>query len=35
MRKSALSVIPNEVRNISGFDCQEKERFLGAQRASE
>ena len=33
--KSALSVIPNEVRNLSGFKSQEKERFLGTQRASE
>ncbi len=33
--KSALSVIPNEVRNLSGFESQGKERFLGTQRASE
>jgi len=30
-----LIVIPNEVRNLSGFEFQGKERFLGAQRASE
>jgi hypothetical protein len=27
-------VIPNEVRNLSWFWRQQKERFLGAQRAS-
>jgi len=26
---------PNEVRNLSGFECKEKEGFLGTQRASE
>jgi len=30
-----MFVIPNEVRNLSGFECQKKERFLGTQRASE
>jgi hypothetical protein len=30
-----LSVIPNEVRNLSGFENQEKEGFLGTLRASE
>jgi hypothetical protein len=42
--KSAFTVIPftvsvhgepNEVRNLSGFECLEKEGFLGTQRASE
>jgi hypothetical protein len=32
--KSAFTVIPNKVRNLSGFDCLEKEGFLGTQRAS-
>jgi hypothetical protein len=28
-------VIPNAVRNLSGYERTEKEGFLGAQRASE
>src|ERR1700675_18499 len=32
--KSAMSVIPNEVRNLSGFESKEREGFLGTQRAS-
>jgi hypothetical protein len=30
-----LIVIPNEVRNLSGVEFKEKERFLGTRRASE
>jgi hypothetical protein len=26
---------PNEVRNLSGFECKEEEGFLGTKRASE
>jgi hypothetical protein len=33
--KSLFAVIPNEVRNLSGFECKEKKGFLGTQRASE
>jgi hypothetical protein len=33
--KVPLIVIPNQVRNLSGFDSKEKEGFLGTQRASE
>jgi hypothetical protein len=33
--KVPLIVIPNEVRNLSGFECPGKEGFLGTQRASE
>jgi len=33
--KSLFAVIPNEVRNLSGFECKEEEGFLGTQRASE
>jgi hypothetical protein len=33
--KASYFVIPNEVRNLSGFKSQQKERFLGTQRASE
>jgi hypothetical protein len=33
--KVHLIVIPNEVRNLSGIECKDKERFLGTQRASE
>jgi len=33
--KVPLIVIPNEVRNLSAFESQGKERFLGTQRASE
>jgi hypothetical protein len=33
--KVPLIVIPNEVRNPSGFESQGKERFLGTQRAPE
>ena len=33
--KAILIVIPNEVRNLSGFECEKKEGFLGTQRASE
>jgi predicted polyphosphate/ATP-dependent NAD kinase len=33
--KVPLIVIPNGVRNLSGFENQKKERFLGTQRASE
>jgi hypothetical protein len=33
--KVSYFVIPNEVRNLSGFYSQQKERFLGTQRASE
>jgi hypothetical protein len=28
-------VIPSEARNLSGFQSQQNERFLGTQRASE
>jgi hypothetical protein len=33
--KASYFVIPNEVRNLSGFQSEQKERFLGTQRASE
>jgi hypothetical protein len=33
--KASYFVIPNEVRNLSGFQSQQNERFLGTQRASE
>ena len=33
--KSIFAVIPNEVRNLPGFECKEEEGFLGTQRASE
>jgi hypothetical protein len=35
VEKAPLIVIPNEVRNLSGFESSGKERFLGTQRASE
>jgi len=33
--KVPMAVIPNEVRNLSGFENQKKEKFLGTQSASE
>jgi hypothetical protein len=33
--KVPLIVIPNEVTNLSGFECPGKGGFLGTQRASE
>jgi hypothetical protein len=33
--KLTYFVIPNEVRNPSSIETQEKERFLGERRASE
>jgi hypothetical protein len=35
VEKGSYFVIPNEVRNLSGFYSQQNERFLGAPRASE
>jgi hypothetical protein len=35
VEKGSYFVIPNEVRNLSGFYSQQNERFLGTQRASE
>src|SRR5258705_12031987 len=33
--KNSLTVIPNEVRNLSRFRSKDKEGFLGTRRASE
>ena len=33
-KKAVLIVIPNEVRNLSGFECEKKEGFPGTQHAS-
>jgi hypothetical protein len=33
--KALLIVIPNEVMNLSAFECLKKEEFLATERASE